>query len=198
MMKLEKSIESRMDTQGGLITAADIEQLGFNRGKLHTYTSMGLLERYECGVYIRPGTLVDDMLYMQRKFPALVFSHESALYLHGLTDRTPFSHSVTIPSTATLPRSLAKVCTCYYIKPELHTLGITEKQTTFGNTVRCYDAERSICDLLRNRNRVDVETFAIALKRYFTTSSVNHHRLAEYATKLSVLNNLTPYLELMV
>ena len=138
------------------------------------------------------------MLYMQRKFPALVFSHESALYLHGLTDRTPFSHSVTIPSTATLPRSLAKVCTCYYIKPELHTLGITEKQTTFGNTVRCYDAERSICDLLRNRNRVDVETFAIALKRYFTTSSVNHHRLAEYATKLSVLNNLTPYLELMV
>lgn len=197
-MKLDKCVERCMDAQGGLITAADIQQLGYNRGVLHTYTNAGLLERYECGVYVRPGTLVDDMLYLQRKYPTLVFSHESALFLHGLSERTPFSHSVTIPSSATLPRSLARVCTCFYIKPELHELGLTHLPTPFGNSVRCYDAERSICDLLRNRNRVDVESFSAAMKRYFSTSSVNLHRLADYASRLGVMNNLTPYLELLV
>ena len=198
MMDLDASIKEYMDAQGGILTAADIQRLGYSRGMLHVYSRAGLLERYSCGVYIRPGTLADDMLYMQRKFPSLIFSHESALYLLGLTERTPFRHSVTIPSDATLPSSLAKVCTCYYMKPQLHELGLTELRTTMGNIVRGYNAERCVCDLLRSKNRVDIECYTAAIKLYFSSNEKNLHRLAEYATKLGVMNKLIPYLEVLV
>ncbi|MBR5195414.1 MAG: type IV toxin-antitoxin system AbiEi family antitoxin domain-containing protein [Akkermansia sp.] len=198
MMDLDASIKEYMDAQGGILTAADIQRLGYSRGMLHVYSRAGLLERYSCGVYIRPGTLADDMLYMQRKFPSLIFSHESALYLLGLTERTPFRHSVTIPSDATLPSSLAKVCTCYYMKPQLHELGLTELRTTMGNIVRGYNAERCVCDLLRSKNRVDIECYTAAIKLYFSSNEKNLHRLAEYAAKLGVMNKLIPYLEVLV
>ena len=198
MTDLDTSIKDYMDAQGGLLTSADMQQLGYSRGMLHVYTRAGLLERYGSGVYMRPGTLADDMVYMQRKFPSLIFSHESALYLHGLTERTPFLYSVTIPSDATLPRSIAKGCTCYYIKPQLHELGLTELCTTMGNVVRGYNAERCICDTLRSKNRVDIECYTAALKLYFSGKENNLNRLAEYATKLGVIDKLTPYLEVLV
>ena len=197
MKDLDTSIKDYMDAQGGLLTTADIQQLGYSRGMLHVYSRAGLLERYGSGVYMRPGTLADDMVYMQRKFPSLIFSHESALYLHGLTERTPFHHSVTIPSDVTLPRSIAKECTCYYIKPQLHELGLTELHTTMGNVVRGYDAERCICDMLRSKNRVDIECYTAALKLYCSGKEKNLNRLAEYAMKLGVMDKLTPYLEVL-
>lgn len=198
MTDLDISIKEYMASQGGLLTAADIQQLGYSRGMLYVYTRAGLLERYSSGVYMRPGTLADDMVYVQRKFPALIFSHESSLYLLGLTEHTPFQHSVTIPSDATLPRSISKDCTCYYIKPQFHELGLTELRTTMGNVVRGYNAERCICDILRSKNRVDIECYTAALKLYFFRKEKNLNRLAEYASKLSVIDKLTPYLEVLV
>ena len=80
--------------------------------------------------------------------------------------RTPFEHSVTIPSDTSLPESVSGECKCYYIQPRLHRLGMIYAKTTFGNQVRCYNAERSICDMLRSRNRMDEETVISSLKKY--------------------------------
>lgn len=197
-MKLNADIKNYMESQGGVLTAADMRLLGFSRGLLHVYTRAGLLERYGCGAYISPGSLVDDMAYMQRKFPSIIFSHESALYLNSLSERTPFRHSVTIPSTSTLPRSLAEICSSYYIKPHLHKLGLTQLPTTMGNPVRCYNAERCICDILRSKNRVGIECFTAALKQYFSAKEKNLNLLTEYASILGVTEKLTPYLEVLI
>lgn len=196
-MELKPCIIDYMDGQGGLLNAADLRELGFSRRLLYAYTRAGLLERYRCGVYMRPDTLTDDMVYMQKKFPSLVFSHESALHLNGLSERTPFRHSITIPSTATLPRSLAEDCSCFYIAPPLQGLGLTERKTPFGNIVRCYDAERSICDTLRSRRRMDTETYSAALRLYFSRKEKDLHRLATYAEALGVMQKLTTYLEIL-
>lgn len=198
MKELNAKIVKCMEAHGGVLTAADMKQLGYSRGMLHVYARAGLLERYESGAYIRPGALVDDMAYMQRKFPALIFSHESALYLQGLTERTPFRHSVTIPSDAKLPRSLAGACNCYYISPPRHELGLTELFTSQGNLVRAYNAERCICDILRSMNRLDTESYTAALKLYFSGTEKNLRLLAEYAARFGVLNKLMPYLEVLL
>ena len=71
MTDLDTSIKEYMAAQGGLLIAADIQQPGYSRGVLHVYSRAGLLERYSSGVYMRLGTLADDMVYLQRKFPAV-------------------------------------------------------------------------------------------------------------------------------
>lgn len=83
------------------------------------------------------------------------------------------------------------------VKPNFHELGLTELRTAMGNVVRAYNAERSICDMLRSKNRVDIECYTAALKLYFPGKEKNLDRLAEYATKLGVMDKLTPYLEVL-
>ena len=63
-----------------------------------------------------------------------------------------------------------------------------------GNTA----GQRGICDILRSKNRVDIECYTAALKLYFSRKEKNLNRLAEYATKLGVIDKLTPYLEVLV
>lgn len=83
------------------------------------------------------------------------------------------------------------------VKPNFHEMGLTELRTTMGNVVRGYNAERSICDMLRSKNRVDIECYTAALKLYFPGKEKNLDRLAEYVTKLGVMDKLTPYLEVL-
>ena len=66
-----------------------------------------------------------------------------------------------------------------------------------GNVVRGYDSERCICDMLRSKNRVDIECYTAALRLYFSGKEKNLNRLAEYAMKLGVMDKLTPYLEVL-
>ena len=104
---------------------------------LSQYVEKGLLERIGHGVYTTPHTIIDDMFLLQCRSDNIIFSHDTALFLNGLSDRTPFMHIITIPSNTSLSKSIKENCVCYYIKPELHKLGMIREKTTFGNTVNC-------------------------------------------------------------
>jgi len=43
----------------------------------------------------------------------------------------------------------------FYLKDELYEIGITEMKTPYGNKVKVYDLERTICDIIKNRKRLD-------------------------------------------
>jgi hypothetical protein len=115
-----------------------------------------------------------------------------------MSDRTPFQHYITIPSGSSLPASVKKECVCFYIKQELHELGVIERKTTLGNIVRCYNKERTICDLLRSRTRMDEETVIQALKNYSTSTEKNIHLLSTYAEELHVKKVLKNYMEVLL
>ena len=114
-----------------MVTTSQILELGFSKQLLNKYVKAGLLERIRQGVYILPDAVHDDMYTLMLRSESIIFSHESALFLHGLSDRTPFIHTITMPSNKTIPGSIKDECVCFYIKPELHKLGLTETATTF-------------------------------------------------------------------
>ena len=173
-------------------------QLGFSKTLITKYVHAGLLERCGHGVYTLPGSLKDDMHGLMLRSSKIIFSHDTALFLNGLAERTPFRHTVTIPSNSVLPASIKNTCTCFYIKPELHTLGMIERKTTFGNTVRSYNIERTICDLLRSRSRIDEETVISAVKNYAASKNKNLNLLADYARSLKVEKSLRRYMEVLL
>ncbi len=169
-----------------MITTSQIAELGFTRALLSVYVKEGLLERGRHGIYILPDSIHDDMYTLMMRSEKIIFSHDTALFLNHLSDRTPFIHSVTIPSNTKLSKQMQEECICYYIKPELHKLGIVNLKTTLGNTVRCYNAERTICDLLRSRNKIDEETVISAVKNYAASTEKDLNLLAEYAVVFGV------------
>jgi predicted transcriptional regulator of viral defense system len=181
-----------------IITTEEFVSLGYSKMLLTKYVRAGLLERVHHGVYALPNSAQDDMWLLSKISEYIVFSHDSALFLNGLSERTPFVHSITIPSNKTLPKTAKGTCICYYIKPNLYEIGIIERKTTFGNLLKCYDAERTICDILRSRNRLDEETVISAIKNYAGSSGKDLNKLSFYAEQLHATKKLKQYLEVLL
>ena len=115
-----------------MITTAQAVELGFTRSLLSWYVKKGVLERGRRGVYILSDSIHDDMYTLMLRSDKIIFSHDTALFLNGLSERTPFIHSVTIPSNTKLSNLLREECVCYYIKPELHQVGVIKKKNTYS------------------------------------------------------------------
>lgn len=197
-MSINSEILQEMKKNNNVITTSQVLQLGYSKALLTKYVKAGLLERSGHGVYVLPDAINDDMYALMLRSSKIIFSHDTALFLNGLSERTPFRHSVTIPSDSALPSSIKDECICFYIKSELHRLGMIEKKTTFGNTVRCYNLERTICDFLRSRNRCDEETVISAVKNYTASRDKNLNLLADYAKHLRVEKVLKRYMEVLL
>jgi len=197
-MEINSLILEEIKKNNNVITTAKVVELGFSRYLLAKYEKEGLLERERQGVYILPDSVHDDMYTLTLRSDKIIFSHDTALFLNGLSDRTPFIHSVTIPNNTRVSKIIKEECTCYYIKPELHQLGVCTRKTTFGNAVRCYNAERTICDVFRSRSRLDEETVISAIKNYAASTDKDLNLLAEYASHFGVEKILKRYLEVLL
>ena len=197
-MEINGKIYNAMRGRNNMITTAEVAELGLSRMMLSKYVDAGLLLRVRQGIYALPSEVYDDMFTLMQRSQNIIFSHESSLFLNGLSDRTPFIHSITIPSNASLPKSLTGECNCFYVKNDLYPLGTTYCNTPFGNKVRCYNPERTICDIVRSRSRIDEETFVMAVRNYAKSPSKNLALLTEYATKFKILKHIKQTFEIIL
>lgn len=184
--------------KNNMITTTQVLALGFSKQVLSNYVREGLLARVRQGLYMLPDRMHDDMYTLMLRSESIIFSHETALFLNGLSERTPFMHTITLPSNKLLPGSIKNECVCFYVKPSLHGVGMIERKTTFGNIVRCYDVERTVCDFLRTRERCDEETVIAAIKNYARYKDKNLVRLATYAEQFKVAGELKRYMEVLL
>ena len=80
----------------------------------------------------------------------------------------------------------------------LYTLGLTYVKTPLGNEVLCYDIERTLCDILRTKNRVDIQIISSAFKNYVQKKKIDIVMLSFYAKQLQVEKKLRSYLEVLL
>lgn len=158
----------------------------------------GEIQRVARGVYSAEDALLDEMVSLQSRYKSAVFSHETALYLWELTDRSPLFYSVTVPSgynATSLKASGAKV---YYIKSDLHPLGLTTVKSPHGNQVKTYDLERTLCDVVRSRNQMDVQFVNEAMKQYVIRKDKNIDLLYRYAEPFQIQKIIQAYIEVLL
>ncbi len=191
-------LQSLAEKNGGIIATKAASDAGFSRQVLAKLCIEGTLQRVARGQYILADEMQDELLSIAKRSANLVFSHETALFLHGISDRTPFEHTVTAPSNRVPSKAILKECKVYYIKPELFELGRTLLPTPAGNQVAVYDLERTICDIVRSRSKIGAETFLAALKAYAASSKKDLNRLNDYAKQLRVAGVVRKYLEVLL
>ncbi|MCP1101390.1 putative transcriptional regulator of viral defense system [Aequitasia blattaphilus] len=197
-MKLNPELYEVMKKNNNMITTAQVLALGYSKTLLTQYVKGGLLDRCQHGLYTLPDSVHDDMYTLSLRSDKIVFSHDTALFLNGLSDRTPFFHSVTIPSNMSLSPSIKDECSCYYIKSELYQVGLIQKKTTFGNVVKCYNSERTICDMLRSRSRLDEENVISAVKNFANFRDKDLNLLTVYSKQFQVSKALKKYMEVLL
>ena len=185
-------------SHGGIIETKIAAQHGISKAMLYKLCKDDKIHRIVKGQYILPDDMQDELLSISNRSERVIFSHETALYLHGISDRTPFEHTVTVPSGCIPSAAMKAECKVYYIKPELFELGKTTLRTPAGNDVPAYDLERTICDVIRSRNKLGTETFLAALKMYAASPKKNLNQLNTYAKQMRVEKVLRQYLEVLL
>jgi predicted transcriptional regulator of viral defense system len=191
-------IRSILRSQNGLLLTSELMTYGISRTYLSILEKKGEIQRISRGVYSTANSLFDEMVGLQARYKIAIFSHETALYLLGLTDRTPLFYSVTVPAgynATSLKASGAKV---YFVNRGLYLLGLTTTRSPHNNDVKTFNLERTICDVLRNRNQIDIQFITVALKRYVNKGEKNIDLLYSYARQFRIQKIVRDYIEVLL
>jgi predicted transcriptional regulator of viral defense system len=193
--KLRQIMKSRQ----GLLLTSDLANFNIPRTYLSIMEQTGEIERVSRGVYRSAATFIEDELFsFQSKYRSTIFSHETALYLHNLTDRTPLTYSISVPTgyhSHFLNSSGYKI---FYVNRDVFGIGVVSMNTPHGNKVRATDLERTICDIVRSRSQIDIQVRNEALKHYAKHKGRNLDQLYTYAKRLRVQTIVREYLEILL
>ena len=188
-----------IEEHGGIASTAQIEAAGVSRVHVKSLVDAGLIVRERRGVYALPYFVEDDMVRLQSKYPKGIFSLGTALWLHRITDRVPWRYTLTFPQdyhAASLKKE--KNIERVFVKAELWGVGVVEVRNNFGENVRTYDMERTICDVMHKRNSLGVEMVSDAMKQYAARRDKDLHKLMQYAELFRVAKPLRTYLEVLI
>jgi predicted transcriptional regulator of viral defense system len=199
--KKQKPIEKLREIlieQNGMLYTSDLAKLGISRTYLSILEAGGEIQRISRGSYSAANTIADEMAGLQSRYKRAIFSHETALYLWKLTDRTPLFYSVTVPTgynATSLKTYGAKV---YFVNRNLHLSGASMAKTPNECEAKTYDLERTICDVLRSRNQMDIQFVNDALKRYVRIKKRNIDLLYSYAEQFRIQKIVKTYFEVLL
>ena len=186
--------EKIIDKNNGIIYANKLEDYKMNRHILNSLIEKKLLKRIAHGMYAKLDKDINEFWLMGEKYKNGIYSHNTALYFYGMTDRTPLQLDMTFPSNNRIKNDLSNV---HYIKKELHNVGLTELKLEDDFVIRVYNVERTICDIIRDRNKIDLQIFNTAINEYIKRKDKNLILLSEYATKFKIEKILAKYMEVL-
>jgi len=191
-------IQNIIKDQNGILLTSDLRKHGIPRAYLSIMERNGGIRRISRGVYSTISDLVDEMVGIQVRYKGAIFSHETAAYLLDLTDRTPLFYSVTVPSGYNATSLKASGVKVYFVNRGLYLSGLITVKSPHGNDIKTFNLERTICDLLRSRNQIDVQQVNESLKRYANKRGKNIDLLYSYARKFGIQKIVREYIEVLL
>ncbi len=199
MYKINKDLIEFASEHNGIITSRDVTHMGIPRVYLTRMVESGELKRVQSGVYVLPGTVLDEFAEIHFRCPKGVYSHGTALYLHDLSDRTPLKYTLTLPSSynATHLLSVENLEIKKSI-PVIYAAGITTIASPNGFIVPVYNIEKTICDVVRSKDKMDYQVVMDALKSFSKRPDKNLTRLMEYAKLLRIESAIRTYFEVLL
>ncbi len=129
------------ENQAGYFTASQAQEVGFSWERLSYYATTGRFSRVQRGIYRLvqfPGSPYEDLFVAWLKVGLeAVISHESALYLYGLSDVLPSKIHVIMPRTGSRRREGI----------QLHTNRLNPGDVTLREGLRVTSPARTILDV---------------------------------------------------
>lgn len=171
-----------------IMTTAELQAEKLYYANIQLMLKEGLIEKIKRGYY----HWVEDaggseVPIINRLFPDAVLCMETALLYYRYSDRNPAQWNLAMDKNVSKERTkidypFIKV---YRMEPSLLPIGETTGEIDFTK-VRIYDRDRTVCDVLRNMNKMDREVFNKAIQGYVNDTKKNIPNLMRYAKELRV------------
>lgn len=183
-----------LKNHNGYITTKEIEELGFSKVQIPKLIEKGIIRKVAHGLYIDVNLIEDEFFILQKRFSNIVFSYNTACYLLNLSDRTPYELDITTLKN----HKISEKANVHYTTKDKFDIGIIEILSPYGNPIKVYNAERCICDLLKNPNSVDIELYNKIINNYFREKNKDLSLLEEYAKIFNIHKKFNHILEVLI
>lgn len=175
-----------------------VVEAGIRKEKIREMLEQGLIEKLGHGIYAIKQGDVDEYFEFQQKCPKGVFSYGTSAYFWNMSDRVPNVLSCSVPRGYNTSRLKIDTKVKYHHLPmDLYEIGITEIVSPQGAKIKVYDRERTICDLIRDRKKVDMQLYSTALNVYFKSREKNIRRLMKYGKAFGITEEIEKYMEVL-
>lgn len=199
-MEIYRVVQRIAEDNYGIIRTKDIVEAGLRREILSRMVEEGILDKEERGIYTLSGEWPDEYVLLQKKYPQCIFSYGTAMYFWGMSDRVPDPMDVSVPqgyNASCLKRAYPKI-RVHFVKKQWMKVGIAKRDSPQGGKIKVYDKERCICDLIRDKENIEMQVYTQAIKDYFKSNEKNIRRLSKYAEFFSVKKKVQSYMEILL
>ena len=187
-----------VEKNNGYITTKEVVNNGIDKKFLTNMVKKGTLVRISKGYYGLPNYIEDEYYKISSKSKNARFSMATALYLHNLSNRTPLLYNITLPNDYSGVLQKDKNVIINFVNRNILDLGVIEMISPFGMKIKVYDIERTICDIIKNKNKIDGEIFGEALKEYARSKNKNLSKLTKYAKIMKIEKKVSEYMEVLL
>ena len=197
-MKKSEVLEELLKEGNGYLLTKDVVERGISKTYLAKFVKKMNLEHVAIGVYMNPNNWKDELYLLCLKNPKAIYSHETALFLHGFMEREPAVICMSVSQEYNATHLREKGVKVFQVRENRTLLGKTEILTSFGNKVAVYDKERTICDIIQRKESMDVQVFQTAMKEYIASKDKNLSNLMKYAFLFGVEEEVRRYTEVLL
>lgn len=195
---MDKTLNELIDDNNGYLIASIAIKNGYSRQSVLYHAKKNNMQRISKGIYAKKDVWVDDLFCTYLNNQEIIYSFQTSLYLNGLMEREPAFTDVTVKYGYNATHLKKRGLIIHTSIDRLFQLGVKPIKTSFGNIVNSYDMERTICDIVKNKEKIDIQVFNYALNEYVKRKDKRIPTLLEYASKLKVLDQIKMYLEVLL
>lgn len=200
MTNNEKALLEILKKNDGLLTRKEANKLNIPSSSFSRFVSKNNLYKVGPGMYAKDTYIVDKMFLLQKRYPKIIFSGMSALYLNYLTDRIPDYIEFTIFSGNRVRKTSIKEVMVVHIENNESYLGDGNImiEDMFGNTLHCYGPEKAIVEMIRRKDDYDLEVYLKAIRKYLEEKRNDIGSLLNFAKKRKMEKRMGEILEIFI
>ncbi|MBN2050733.1 MAG: type IV toxin-antitoxin system AbiEi family antitoxin domain-containing protein [Spirochaetales bacterium] len=183
----------------GYARTKEILDQGIHNIYLKELEKEGIIQKVKHGLY----SLTDHENYNSMHEALLAVSNAiicmgSALAYYDLTTWNPTEVHLAIRHGRKIVLPVYPPIQLYHFSGKFFETGQTTIALESGHRIRIYDKEKTICDIVRYRNRIGIDIMKEALNEYVKQKDINLNKLYTYAGDLNIRSVLDTYLEVLI
>jgi len=196
-MNIHDKVNYLLSLNNGFLTTQQTREFGISSKVLSQLVIENIVEKVAYGLYLGAEYWPDPFYIAQYRYPKLIFSHLTALFLHGLSNRDPLIYMATIPTGGNSRLLKSTDFRFYYNNEKLIAMGVEKIKSPWGNEIKVFDVERTLCDCIKYINHLDRDLILTGFKFYLKSEQKNSIKLMEYAKQLKISDKIYQYLEVL-
>lgn len=190
-----------LEKHHGFARTRDFLEAGISPYYVKKLESIGEIERVKQGVYRLASAgnePISEMLEVSRLVPKGVICLLSALSYYELTTYHPWEYQIAIHRGGKKPRipDYPPIKVMFFAEAQ-YKVGIDHINIE-GATVKIYNREKTICDIVRYREKIGIDLMKEGLRNYLRSPHKNITKLVSFADQLRIRTVLQKYLEVLI